>query len=143
MAAAQETPSSLAQEKKLRIRDFYQSYLDACNDQDWDRMQQFYASPHVLVDGEPRTLSQLIERAKSMAAGFADWRLEIWHFTVDGDLVYVHLKLGGTHTATFQGVEPTGRRVDTTEFALYRLVEGKFVEIWPMLIMEDVMSQIR
>ncbi|RWA07335.1 hypothetical protein EKO27_g7768 [Xylaria grammica] len=142
MAAPQETSSSLAQ-KKLKTRQFYQSYLDACNDQDWDRMQQFYALPHVLVDGEPRTPSQLIERAKSMVAGFADWRLEIWHFAVDGDLIYVHLKLGGTHTAAFHGVEPTGRRVDTTEFALYRLVDGKFVEIWPMLNMEAVMSQIQ
>lgn len=141
MAASQET--SILLQVKLKIREFYQSYLDACNGQDWDRMQQFYAAPHVLVDGEPRTPSQLIERTKSMVAGFADWRLEIWHFTVDGDLVYVHLKLGGTHTATFQGVEPTDRRVDTTEFALYRLVDEKFVEIWPMLNMEAVMSQIR
>ncbi|KAF2964538.1 hypothetical protein GQX73_g9044 [Xylaria multiplex] len=142
MAASQETSSPLVQDK-LKVREFYQSYLDACNEQEFDRMQQFYASPHVLVDGEPRTPSQLIERAKSMVAGFPDWRLEIWHFAVDGDLVYVHLKLGGTHTDVFQGVEPTGRRVSTTEFALYRLVDGKFVEIWPMLNMEAVMKQIQ
>ncbi|KAI0101737.1 NTF2-like protein [Nemania sp. FL0031] len=142
MAAAQERSTPLAQEK-LKVREFYQSYLDAYNDQDWDRMQQFYASPHVLVDGEPRAPSQLIELAKSMVLGFANWRLEIWHFAVDGDLVYVHLKLGGTHTATFRGVKPTNRRVDTTELSLYRLVDGKFTEIWPMLNMEAIMNKIQ
>ncbi|KAI1132152.1 NTF2-like protein [Nemania abortiva] len=142
MATSQETSPPPAEEK-LKIRDFYQSYLDACNEQDFDRMQQFYASPHVLVNGEPRTPAQLIERAKSMVAGFADWRLEVWHFAVDGDLVYVHLRLGGTHTGVFQDVEPTGRRVDATEFALYRLLDGKFVELWPMLDMEAVMKQIQ
>ncbi|KAK5632730.1 hypothetical protein RRF57_008444 [Xylaria bambusicola] len=71
MATSQEASFPLAQEK-LKIREFYQSYLDARNGKNRDRMQQFYASPHVLVDGEPRSPSQLIERAKSMTAGFAD-----------------------------------------------------------------------
>ncbi|KAI0202321.1 NTF2-like protein [Astrocystis sublimbata] len=141
MAAPAQTPPS-AQDNTQKIRAYYQSYLDAYNNQDWDRVQQFYASP-TLVDGKSWAPPDMIDRAKSMVAPFTGWRLEIWHFAVDGDMVWVHLKLGGTHTGVVQGVDPTGRRVETTEFALYRLVDGKFVELWPMVNMEGLMQQIQ
>jgi predicted ester cyclase len=36
----------------------------------------------------------------------------------------------GTHVGTFRDVPPTGRRVQTKEFALYRIADSKIAEFW-------------
>ena len=37
---------------------------------------------------------------------------------------------GATHQGEFQGVPPSGREVTMSAMLIYRVVEGKIVEIW-------------
>jgi predicted ester cyclase len=47
-----------------------------------------------------------------------------------GDKVAVRTVQRGTHQVEFFGVAPTGRRVEFSAIAVYRLEEGLIVEEW-------------
>ena len=48
----------------------------------------------------------------------------------EGDKVWMQFNLRGTHTASFYGLPPTGRRVEMPEVGIMRVVDGKWVESW-------------
>ena len=59
--------------------------------------------------------------AAGIGAAFPDLTTEEYDHIEDGDMLAIRGRTEGTHTGTFLGVEPTGRRV-SWEFAdLYRL----------------------
>jgi len=51
----------------------------------------------------------------------------------DGDRVGLLFRVTGTHTGTFFGIPPTGRRIDVYEVALIRIENGQMVEGWFMM----------
>jgi predicted ester cyclase len=48
----------------------------------------------------------------------------------------------GTHLGEFEGVNPTGRRVEFVGHSIDRVVEGKIVESWVEVDMLGVMRQL-
>ena len=48
----------------------------------------------------------------------------------EGDKVWMQFNLRGTHTASFYGLPPTGRRVEMPEVGIMRIVDGKWTESW-------------
>jgi predicted ester cyclase len=61
---------------------------------------------------------------------------------VDGDRVAVRWTSSGTHTGPFMGAEPTGRAVSHWAVVIYRLQDGKVVEMWPMVDRLGMMRQL-
>ncbi len=51
----------------------------------------------------------------------------------DGDRVGLLFRVTGTHTGTFFGIPPTGRKIDVYEVALLRIENGQMVEGWFMM----------
>lgn len=51
----------------------------------------------------------------------------------DGDRVGLLFRVTGTHTGTFFGIPPTGRKIDVYEVALIRIENGQMVEGWFMM----------
>lgn len=49
---------------------------------------------------------------------------------IQGNLVATRFTATGTHTGTFQGIPPTGRRVTYTGIDMNRVVDGRIVEAW-------------
>jgi predicted ester cyclase len=70
------------------------------------------------------------DNVQSLLAGFPDIRFRIEDLLVEGDRVVVRWAWTGTHTGTFRGIAPTGRRVTTTGIVLYQLRDGKVVRNW-------------
>jgi predicted ester cyclase len=66
----------------------------------------------------------------SLHRAYSDFRLEIEHLAVDGDLVWLHMKGSGTNDGRFMGNEPTGRRMQIDVFDLLRVRDGRLVEHW-------------
>jgi predicted ester cyclase len=48
----------------------------------------------------------------------------------------------GTHEGEFMGVAPTGRQVTFRGLSLNRLADGKIVEAWIEIDLEDILGQI-
>jgi predicted ester cyclase len=48
----------------------------------------------------------------------------------------------GTHEGEFMGIAPTGRQVTFRGLSLNRVVDGKIVEAWVEIDLEDILGQI-
>jgi predicted ester cyclase len=121
----------------------YQSYIDFCNAHDFEAMEKFYTSPTININDEPWTPTQVTGQFKPLVEGFPDWHWDIRHLTIDGDYLALHFKVSGTHKGTFQGIAPTGRRVTTTQYTLYHLVDGLYADVWDMTDIDSIIKQIQ
>ncbi|MCF4167089.1 ester cyclase [Zavarzinia compransoris] len=70
---------------------------------------------------------------------FSDMDFTTLHTVAAGDYVSAHWSIEATHSGSFQGIAPDGRRVVFDGVALYRLEDGRIAETWlrinePMLI---------
>ncbi len=104
-------------------------------------MASFYTST-IKVNDVPMDPAAVTAQFAPLISAFPDWHWEIRHIVVDGDNIAVHFTVTGTHRGAFQGIEATGRRVTASEFTLYSLEDGKFAEVWDLVDMDAVMSQI-
>lgn len=75
------------------------------------------------VDGYRAVMSALF-------AGFPDARFLVDDVVAEGDRVAVRHRLVGTHTGDFQGLPPTGRRVEAAAIVLLRFEDGRVAEGW-------------
>ncbi|KFY30723.1 hypothetical protein V493_01713 [Pseudogymnoascus sp. VKM F-4281 (FW-2241)] len=123
-------------------RALYLTYNEFCNAHNFKAMESFYTSP-IKVSDEPSAPSKIATQYEPIIAAFPDWHWEIRNLTIEGDYIAAHIRITGTHRGTFQGIEPTGCRMTTSEFALYHVVDGKFAEVWALIDMDSVIKQIR
>jgi predicted ester cyclase len=93
------------------------------------RLGEFVASG-VQVDGGVQNLPDYIRNLEAVVEAFPDYHWDLQHLLVDGQWVAAHFIDTGTHLGTFLGVQPTGRRVTTQEFAFYRVAADCIVEVW-------------
>ena len=122
-------------------RSLYLSYLERCNDHDLEGMATFYA-PSMKVNGVPTESSVVTRQFEPTIAAFPDWHWDLQHIVIDGDDIVVHFTVTGTHRGTFEGIEATGRPVTLAQFTLYRLVDGKFAEVWDLVDTHALLQQI-
>jgi predicted ester cyclase len=66
----------------------------------------------------------------SLHRAYSDFRLEIEHLAVEGELVWLHMKGSGTNDGPFMGNAPTGAEMRIDVFDLLRVREGRLVEHW-------------
>ena len=52
------------------------------------------------------------------------------------------MRLTGTHTGEFLGIQPTGKKVEYESNELYRIADGKIAEEWICSDMLTLMAQI-
>lgn len=119
----------------------YENYLDACNAHDFARMMTFYA-PDMRVNDAPMAHAAVVAQFEPIVAAFPDWHWDVKNIAIDGDLISLHFTVTGTHQGTFAGLPATQRRIAATEFTLYRVVAGKFADVWDLTDMEAVRSQL-
>ena len=60
----------------------------------------------------------------------------------EGEKVANRFVFLGTHLGEFEGVTPTGKRVEFIGHSIDRVVEGKIVESWVEVVMLGVMQQL-
>ena len=131
-----------------------QAYLSRCNAHDFRGMQSFYTTPTItIMDDASWTPSKVTAQFQPIVDAFPDWHWETRHCCIDSDgqgghLLAMHFKVGGTHKETFQGIEATGRKVSTTQFTLYHLVDvgggqKRFSEVWDLTDFEAVLKQLQ
>ena len=66
----------------------------------------------------------------TMKEAFPDIHLEPDHVVADDDNVALAYTLTGTHEGDFNGVEPTGRKIEVRGLQIGRFEDGKIVERW-------------
>jgi predicted ester cyclase len=107
----------------------YERYLAACNAHRLDLVAEL-VSDEVGGSGADDGLAPYLRRIEVVLEAFPDYHWELQQRLVDGDTVVARLVGRGTHTGTFDGIAPTGRRIATQELVIYRFADGKIVRCW-------------
>jgi predicted ester cyclase len=73
-------------------------------------------------------------------ASFSDVHMEVVALVAEGDQVAGRFRCSGTHTGTWLGHPPTGRRFDVDEVYFFRVDGDRIVEMWGL---EDTAERLR
>jgi len=89
------------------------------------------------VDHNPSAIRSPAHGAAGLRAVFAavrkafpDTQHTIHDLIAERDKVAVRISARGTHTGEFLGVPPSGKIVEQTNIAIYRVVAGRITERW-------------
>ena len=72
------------------------SYLEYCNEHDFDGMASFYTST-IKVNDVPMDPAAVAAQFAPLFSAFPDWHWEIRNLVVDGDYIAVRFTVAGTH----------------------------------------------
>lgn len=107
-------------------------YLDAFNRRDREAMTDVLADD-VVEHGPHETLrgvDEILEFLDVHFEAFPDYSGQTDHVVAQDDKVVVRYTVGGTHSGTYQGIEPTGHTVEWTGLVMYRIEDDEIAEIW-------------
>ncbi len=88
-------------------------------------------------------LDYLKERAQSLLNAFPDIHFVIENVVEQGDILAARVTLEGTQRGDFAGVPATGKRMKVYDFATYRIVEGKITDVWSLIDMQAMRTQLQ
>ncbi|MFB6218581.1 MAG: ester cyclase [Halobacteriaceae archaeon] len=107
-------------------------YLDAFNDKDRETLSELVADDvvehgtHWEVEGFEEFMGYVEENVDT----FADYTGSTDEMVAEDDTVVVRYTVSGVHDGEYLGIEPTGREVEWTGIAMYRIDDGEIAEIW-------------
>lgn len=79
---------------------------------------------------------------RTLTTAFPDAHLESQTMVVDDENVAFAYTLTGTHQGSFNGVAPTGRRIEVRGLQIGRFEDGQIVERWGSTDEMGIMAQI-
>ena len=83
--------------------------------------------PH---DPPARLIDTFKETFAEAREGFPDLSITVEDVMAEGDRVTARVVMRGTHRGEFQGITPTGKRVEVRAIDMFRISNGKIVEHW-------------
>lgn len=119
------------EENKTLIRRFYEEVWNKGN---VDVALQVFADDYMRHDLRPSNALPGGEGQRKIAldfrAAFPDLKYTLELMIAEGDMVVARWTMEGTNTGTWNGVPPTGKHVKFSGVNIFRIVNGKVVEIW-------------
>lgn len=128
---------------EFNIREWYDRYVEALNAHEFDRAGEF-AADGILSHGQPATRADLVEALKGMVDAVPDLHWEIKKIVVHAETgtVSTYSVNHGTPTKEWLGVAPTGKKVEVDEIAMYKIRDGKFVQMSNVHDVEALKKQL-
>jgi predicted ester cyclase len=77
-----------------------------------------------------------------LRGAFPDRKDEIVDMVAEGDMVGTLFRIKATHQASFNGIAPTGKKIDVYEAGVFRLADGKITEAWFMADEAGLLRQL-
>ena len=88
---------------------------------------------HGARPGEPQGLEGFLLGLGQLREAFPDWSSSLDDLVAEGDKVAARWTMGGTHQGMFLGVAASGRKVTTREAGVFRIENGKLVDLWSVV----------
>jgi steroid delta-isomerase-like uncharacterized protein len=98
-----------------------------------------YRRPGRLDSHGPEMYKRLLG---AFRAAFPDCHFTVEHMIAEGDDVFTHWRLMGTHRGDYMGVAPTGKRVIADGMVLSRCNQGRIVEELELMDELSIMRQL-
>jgi steroid delta-isomerase-like uncharacterized protein len=113
-------------------RELVRSYLHAFNERDWSALSDYLAEDVVEhgVHDELHGPEEVTDFLRSYFDTFPDYSGSTEAMIAEGDTVGVRYTASGTHSDDYQDVEPTGRELEWTGMAMYRVEDDRIAEVW-------------
>ncbi len=113
------------QSPKTIIRQWIETGLDIG---EVDRVEIFF-SPTYVCPGVQGTAA-LKGTLRTMRHAFPDLHVRIEELIAEQDTVVARLAYSGTHRGPFMQRQPTGKNLNWTGVAIYRIADGMIIEEW-------------
>jgi steroid delta-isomerase-like uncharacterized protein len=121
----------MSEENKALVRRFYE---EVWNQGNLDAAYDVFTNNYVRHDLRPGGAPSGPEGQKLIAgmfrAAFPDVQLNVEFMVAEADMVVARWTMGGTHQGAWAGIPPTGKRMSFAGVNIFRIAEGKVVEIW-------------
>jgi steroid delta-isomerase-like uncharacterized protein len=120
--------------------------MEAVNKGDFDTIKELMApefvrySPSTTID--IRSLEEFVELVKMIHRGLSDINIRIEESYAEGDRVTSRYIMRGTHQGEFQGIPATGNKVEGSGILIFRIENGKVVEIREEFDMVGLLQQL-
>ncbi|MCP8315747.1 MAG: ester cyclase [archaeon] len=101
-----------------------------------------YFDPSLQVRGREASKAKAKQLMAMVFKGFPYTHETIEDIISEGDKVWVHLKITGTHTGEYRGLAPTGKKITYTAIVIWRIVNGKVIESWGIYDPLDAYKQL-
>lgn len=144
-AARNENPkfraAALTLEKDT-LRNFYRNYVSAGNSRDFTAIEKMI-SDSVIINGVPMKRDAVLTSLKGFVDAVPNLTWYIEDLIIEGDHIAANFRVTGTPKATtFFGQNPKGNSVEFTEFAFYKVRNGRFVEMSFLIDMPTIIKQL-
>jgi predicted ester cyclase len=83
--------------------------------------------------GVPRSSDSVKREAAAWLTGFPDLLFVLEQIIAAGDQVVSYCTMRGTHSGTWMGIGPTGRKVNVPIIMIHRIAGGKIAEDWVLV----------
>jgi ketosteroid isomerase-like protein len=90
----------------------------------------------------PSLKEDMFQALKSWYETFPDYKHGIKEMIAKGDFVLVRAIDTATHEGEFQGIPATGNKLEVGAIIIYRIKNGKIVEVWEEMDMLGMMMQL-
>lgn len=111
------------------LASWYQEYAEALNDHAYERLESYIADEVVVGGGSRVPRSAVISALQQIADVVPDIRWDMQELIVDRDGLAVRAINRGTPVKQWLGVDPTGKSFEIVEYAIYRVKDGRFVQM--------------
>jgi steroid delta-isomerase-like uncharacterized protein len=101
-----------------------------------------YISQDAVFNNTRGFKQQYPARMQAIRSAFADYGLTIEDQIAEGDKVVTRVTFRGTHRGPFNGIAPTGRKVQWSGIAMDRIADGKVVEMWHVQNTTGLLQQL-
>jgi predicted ester cyclase len=121
----------MTEENKAIVRRVYEIISTG----DFDRAEEIVDASvpdNELRPGDPpaRLIDTFKETFSEARRGFPDLTIAVEDVMAEGDRVTARVTMRGTHQGEFQGIAPTGKRVEVRAIDMFRIKDSKIVEHW-------------
>lgn len=115
----------------MDARGLSEKMLQAWKDRDWDAIRDVLHPDYVYTGPDGQRVAGieagLVAGWSSFAESFPDGDYEIQGVCVDRDTLVTEFRFTGTHTGDFEGIAPTGNKVEIEFCTLMRLRDDKVI----------------
>jgi predicted ester cyclase len=126
------------EENKAIVR----SLVEAFNKHNLALLCDFIAPDFVDHTRQLRGLETMKQYLTMVYKNFPDFHATIEDVIAEGDKVWILEKCTMTHTVEYRGIAPTGKKLTETFVEIYRIVDGKVVEMWTVIDELDFLIQL-
>jgi steroid delta-isomerase-like uncharacterized protein len=125
---------------KELIKTMSSNFWNKC---DINAFEEFFSEDlMVYLESEDKNSNEYKAMCQGVMVGFPDMYVSIDNLIAEADLVTKVWTTNSTHKGEFMGIPPTGNKVSVKGMEVFRIKDGKIVEMWWVMDNLGLLQQI-